>query len=155
MKLIKNDGGRSAAGYKGSARDCVCRSIAIAGSRPYQEVYEALAQGTGTQRRGKCGKRSASAREGINTGRKWFKEYMASLGFKWTPTMQIGSGCKVHLHDGELPMGRLVVSLSRHYTAVIDGVIHDTFNPQRDASYVEPGKPPRVMRRCVYGYWAL
>jgi len=42
------------------------------------------------------------------------------------PTMAIGSGCKVHLADGELPPGRLVVSVSKHYTAVTDGVIHDT-----------------------------
>ncbi len=51
---------------------------------------------------------------------------MASLGFAWTPTMRIGSGCTFHLTDGELPTGRLVVAISNHYTAVIDGVIHTT-----------------------------
>jgi hypothetical protein len=51
--------------------------------------------------------------------------------------------CKVHLRDGELPMGRLVVSLSRYYAAVIDGVIHDTHDPSRDGT------------RCVYGYWTM
>jgi len=43
--------------------------------------------------------------------------------------MAIGSRCKVHLADGELPPGRLVVSVSKHYAAVIDGVIHDTHDP--------------------------
>ena len=43
--------------------------------------------------------------------------------------MAIGSGCKVHLADSELPFGRLVVSVSKHYTAVIDGVVHDTHDP--------------------------
>jgi hypothetical protein len=43
--------------------------------------------------------------------------------------MPIGSGCKVLLADGKLPLGRLVVSVSKHHTAVIDGVIHDTHNP--------------------------
>lgn len=144
MKIVNDDGGRAAAGYKVQAGDCVCRAIAIATGKPYQEVYSVLAQGTGNQRRCKRGKkRSASARGGINTTRKWFKEYMASLGFKWTPTMQVGSGCKVHLKDGELPPGRLVVSLSRHYAAVIDGVVHDTFDPSRNGT------------RCVYGYWSL
>ena len=38
-------------------------------------------------------------------------------------------------------MGRLVVSLSRHWTAVIDGVIFDTHDPSRRGT------------RCVYGYW--
>ncbi len=37
--------------------------------------------------------------------------------------MQIGSGCTVHLRADELPSGRLVVSVSRHLTAVIDCVI--------------------------------
>ena len=111
--------------------------------RPYQEVYDRLAGGRGSQRRSKYGKKkSRSAREGINTNRKWFKDYMAELGLKWTPTMQIGSGCKVHLKPDELPKGRLIVSLSRHYCAVIDGVIHDTYDPSRDGT------------RCVYGYWS-
>jgi hypothetical protein len=143
MKFVQNDGGRAAAGFKGKARDCVARSIAIAAELPYAEVYKALAEGTGSQRvsRQTGKRRAASARNGISTSRKWFKDYMASLGFKWTPTMAIGQGCKTHLADGELPSGRLVVSVSKHYTAVIDGVNHDTFDPSRDGS------------RCVYGYW--
>jgi len=161
MQFIENDGGRAAAGYKGHAGDCVARSIAIASGRPYAEVYECLARGTGNQRAGKRGKRSASARDGINVKRKWFKEYMDTLGFTWVPTMKIGSGCKVHLADGELPMGRLVVSVSKHYTAVIDGVIHDTHDPQRESSafyrYNDDGSTTKqeIGGRCVYGYWKL
>ena len=144
MQIVLDDGGRALAGFKGDAGDCVTRSIAIISGRPYAEVYARMAQGTGAQRAGKRGKRSASARNGIDITRKWFKDYMQELGFIWHPTMLIGSGCKVHLADGELPMGRLVVALSRHYTAVIDGVIHDTFDPQRDKSWlIEPdhGQP--------------
>lgn len=171
MKLIINDGGRAAAGFKGTAGDCVARSIAIVSGKPYGEVYRALATGTGNQRAGKRGKRSASARSGINTKRKWFRDYMCSLGFTWTPCMKIGSGCKVHLADGELPMGRLVVALSGHYTAVINGVINDIFDPQRDKSWSfepdhgQPLKPNQgrnvngvwteIGGRCVYGYWSL
>ena len=55
--------------------------------------------------------------------------------------MKIGSGCTVHLRADELPTGRLIVSVSRHVVAVIDGVIHDTHDPSRDGT------------RCVYGYW--
>ena len=47
----------------------------------------------------------------------------------------------VHLRREELPRGRLVVRLSRHLTAVIDGVIHDIYNPDRRGT------------RCVYGYF--
>ncbi len=171
MRVVIDDGGRADAGYKGMAGDCVCRAIAIVTKRPYDEIYKRLATETGAQRAGKRGKRRASAREGINTKRQWFKDYMRELGFTWHPTMQIGSGCKVHLADGELPMGRLVVNVSRHYTAVIDGVIHDTHDPQREASWIfEPDvgqelKPNQgrnvngvwteVGGRCVYGYWKL
>jgi len=141
LPFTKTDGGRAASGFKGTAGDCVCRSIAIAAEIPYAEVYRRLAAETGAQRAGKRGKRTASARNGINTARLWFKAYMAEIGFAWTPTMTIGSGCKTHLSRGELPAGRLVVACSNHYTAVIEGVIHDTHDPSRAGT------------RCVYGYW--
>lgn len=142
MKFVLNDGGRAAAGFKGHARDCVTRAIVIASGLPYAEVYAALAAGTGAQRASKrTAKRAASARSGINTRRKWFRDYMASIGFEFTPTMAIGSGCKVHLRADELPAGRLAVVVSGHWCAVVDGVIHDTHNPARGGT------------RCVYGYW--
>lgn len=55
--------------------------------------------------------------------------------------MQIGSGCQVHLREDELPSGRLIVKVSKHLTAVINGVIHNSHDPSRDGT------------RCVYGYW--
>lgn len=137
-----HDGGRQDAGYKGKAGDCVTRAIAIAAQLPYQQVYDALAQGTGAQRATrKTPKRAKSARSGINTQRQWFKDYMTGLGFEWVATMAIGQGCQVHLNARELPPGRLVVSVSRHYTAMIDGVIFDTSDCSRNG------------QRCVYGYW--
>lgn len=139
-----NDGGRESAGYKGKAGDCVCRAIAIAAQLPYQEVYDRLAEGNADQRKSKrTPKRPRSANNGINTKRKWFKDYMHELGFVWTATMQIGSGCKVHLEPDELPSGRLVCSVSRHNVAVIDGVINDTYDSTRNG------------KRCVYGYWKM
>lgn len=157
MQFVFDDGGRADSGRKGFAGDCVARSIAIAAELPYDEVYRALAKGRGEQRATKrTGKKRASAREGINTKRKWFRDYMASIGFEWVPTMQIGSGCTVHLRDGELPGGRLIVAVSNHYTAVIDGVVRDTHDPQR--CIIEVGRKDgvdyrREIHRCVYGYW--
>lgn len=159
MKFQFNDGGRKDAGYKGNTGDCVCRSICIVTGLPYQQVYDALANGNAMQRRSKrTGKKAKSAAHGINTGRKWFKEYMTSLGFVWVPTMLIGQGCKVHLLAHELPAGKLVVALSKHFTAVIDGVIHDTYSPYRDGSWskIENGVETRgTAYRCVYGYWHI
>jgi hypothetical protein len=171
VKHILDDGGRKLAGFKGDAGDCVVRSVAIASGRPYAEVYAACADIMAGLRKTKgrraAGKRSAS--DGVYTTSKAFKTYIAGLGFVWTPTMKIGEGCRVHLADGELPMGRLIVKVSRHVTAVIDGVVHDTYDPQREAHCVEPdrGQPLKpgqwrnsngvcsIQRRCVYGYWAL
>ena len=154
MPFVQDDGGRAAAGFRGSAGDCVARSVAIASGLHYAEVYKALAAGTGAQRATRGHRKGATARNGINTGRKWFKDYMASIGAVWTPTMKVGQGCKVHLLAGELPMGRLVVAVSKHYTAVIDGVIRDTFNPSRTTIHVEEGST-RLSHRCVYGYWSF
>lgn len=177
MKFIYNDGGRSAAGYKGSTGDCVCRSIAIVTGKPYQEIYDRLAIGNEVQRKSKHDRKSSAgkktAAKGIFVKRKWFQEYMKELGLQWVPTMLIGQGCKVHLNADELPLGRLVVVVSKHYTAVIDGVIHDTYNPSERGSTVyslgfpknELPKGAKLMEngngyvyapeRCVYGYWIL
>lgn len=165
MKFKHDDGGRAAAGYKGLTGDCVTRAIAIATGKPYQEVYDAINGMGELERTGKRKRGKSNARTGVY--KSTIRRYMASIGWQWVPTMQIGSGCKVHLTEGELPMGRLVVNVSKHCTAVIDGVIHDTHNPEREIAYFEPdrGQPlgPNmgrnqngvftIRRRCVYGYF--
>lgn len=146
---VYHDGGRAAAGFKGDAGDCVVRAIAIAsaGAYPYAYVYDEMARLNATvrltrKRKGSvAGKRSA--RNGVFTHTKAFKDWMTAHGFRWVPTMGIGTGCKVHLRADELPGGRLVTMLSRHAAAVIDGVLHDTYDCSRDGT------------RCVYGYWVL
>ncbi len=173
MQFQLNDGGRAAAGFKGTTGDCVARSIAIVSGRPYQEVYDALSEGCREQKLTKRSKVKSSARNGVNVRRKWFRDYMTSIGFEWVSTMQIGSGCKMHLNAKELPAGRLVVQVAKHYTAVIDGVVHDMFNPSRSRGATiypphYPGPIPKSAKwlangngwayepeRCVYGYWRL
>ena len=116
MKFHFNDGGRIAAGYKGSAGDCVVRSVAIATGLPYQEIYDLVNELSAREHTGKRKRGTSNARTGVHKSAiKWLME---SLGWQWTPTMQIGSGCTVHLRAHELPSGRLVVSVSKHLTAV-------------------------------------
>jgi hypothetical protein len=55
--------------------------------------------------------------------------------------MKVGAGCQVHLRPGELPDGVLIVKVSKHLTAIVDGVIQDTHDPSRRGN------------RCVYGYY--
>lgn len=128
MKFVYNDGGRSKYFKATQVGDCVVRAAAIATQRDYKEVYELarkIAKGT--------------PRNGMSKTQT--KRLMETLGGRWEATMTIGSGCKVHLRDGELPDGRIVCSLSGHVVAVINGVVNDTYEDDRNGT------------RCVYGYW--
>lgn len=172
MPFVYDDGGRVAAGYKGHTGDCFIRAFAIATELPYQQIYDMLTEHAALERpnsKRRKGRRSG-ARSGVwkATAHKiayklrpdWFPYRDDGRAF-WTPTMTIGSGCRVHLAAGELPSGRLVACVSRHYTAVIDGVIHDTHDPQREPTeWIEHGpgdtrKTVTIGGRCVYGYWTF
>lgn len=136
QRWVYDDGGRAAAGYRGSTGDCVTRAIAIATEMSYQEVYDDLFV---LARIGGKKKGTVSPRTGVRPNVT--RTYLAQLGWTWTPTMQIGSGTTVHARADELPAGRLILRLSKHIVAMIDGVIHDTHDPTRDGT------------RCVYGVW--
>lgn len=151
MTWIFDDGGRSHApgfGGTGDGDDCVVRAIAIATQRPYAEIYAEITEAqrvwchTSRARHAKAvrDKRRWHARHGVH--KEVIRSYMSSIGWIWTPTMQIGSGTTIHLDPDELPPGRLVVAVSRHVCAVIDGVIRDTHDPTRDGT------------RAVYGYYS-
>jgi len=139
MKFVYDDGGRKEAGFKGDTGDCFCRAVAIAAQLPYKEVYERINQIAKGERLGRKKKTRSHARTGVFKYTR--KKLLQELGWEWTPTMQVGQGCKVHLRKDELPRGRLVVSLSKHSLAVVDGVAHDTYPDDIGGT------------RCVYGYW--
>ena len=80
-----------------------------------------------------------SPRKGVF--KKIYDAYLKEKGWVWVPTMQIGSGCTHHLKENELPSGTIICRLSKHLVTVIDGVIHDTYDPSRGG------------KRCVYGYY--
>ncbi|MCH9712696.1 MAG: hypothetical protein K0U20_08750 [Proteobacteria bacterium] len=137
-----NDGGRRDAGFKGDTGDCGVRAIAIATGIPYREVYDRMAEHCKNERPSKRRRGKSHPRTGIHN--HTFKSFMGTLdGWEWVATMGIGTGCTVHAKADELPAGRLVLNVSKHYTAMIDGVINDTYDCSRDGT------------RCVYGYWKL
>ncbi|MCQ2739791.1 MAG: hypothetical protein MJ237_06145 [bacterium] len=130
MEFKFNDGGR-AKYFKGkNVADCVTRSIAIASCTDYKEVYNYIHKISGE-----------SPRNGVR--KKYTRQAAEHFGGHWVACMEIGSGCKTHLVESELPKGRIVCSCSGHCVAVIDGVINDTYQPDRNGS------------RCVYGYWVF
>lgn len=134
LPFVEDDGGRAAAGFVGRAGDCVARSIAIAARLPYRTVYDELA------RRSAAAGGTRSARDGVRP--KVYKAFLADMGWRWVPTMGIGTGCTTHLRAGELPAGRIIARCSGHLVAVINGVLHDTHDSSREGT------------RCVYGYWS-
>jgi hypothetical protein len=140
LGFVYDDGGRAEAGYRGITGDCVCRSIAIATGLQYRMVYDQLNALSHLERRGSRKAGKSNARTGVY--RSTYERLLKSLGWIWTPTMFIGQGCKVHMRRDELPSGPLIVSLSGHLSALLDGVEYSTFRSDRDGT------------RCVYGYWA-
>lgn len=140
MRYEYNDGGRAAAGFKGICGDCGTRAAAIALGLPYKEVYDELnlirKEMLSKARSPRNKKRfSDSVRNGTATA--VMDEFMKRHGWEWVAKMRIGSGCTTHLAD--MPYGRFVCRVAKHYCAVVDRTIHDIFEDDSD--------------RCVYGYW--
>lgn len=142
--MVENDGGRSEH-FKGRTGDCVTRAIAIAAEKPYKEVYDALFErakefAKGRSKAAKVVAKDPSPRNGVR--KEIYKDYLENeLGWTWVPLMGIGTGCTIHARGDELPKGRLILRLSKHLTAMIDGVLHDTYDCTREGT------------RGVYGYW--
>ena len=130
MPFRYDDGGRYDAGFRGTTKDCVVRAIAIVTGKPYKEVYKEISKLS-----------PQSVRRGVP--KAVYQPYMKKLGLVWTPTMGIGTGCRVTLSLDSLPPGRHVVRVTKHLTSVVDGVILDTYDCSRKGT------------RCVYGYWTL
>ncbi len=123
LELIWNDGGRAACGYVGTTGDCVTRSIAIATGTAYREVYDELGE-----------KSLKTPRDGVAV--QFAAEYLRELG--WTKHSGELSG----FAKENLPPRRVICYLQKesggghHFSSVIDGTVHDTWNPSDDEYYV-------------------
>jgi hypothetical protein len=131
-------------------RDCVIRAISIASDKKtYEDVLHDLTKLTVkySEKNNSVGRmikeNFEKATDILNYGvyKNVYHNYILSLGFEWVPTMNIGSGCKVHLKRSELPSGTLICQVSLHLTVVQDGFIFDDHDPSRNET------------RCVYGYY--
>jgi hypothetical protein len=139
------DGGRGAAGFKGLTSDCAVRAISITTGRAYRDVYDDIFElsRARVERRVARGKRTRNPSPRNGVSREVLHAYL-DCDFEWTPTMFIGSGCRVHVTPDELPArGTYILNLSKHVTALDAGIIYDTHDPSRDGT------------RCVYGLWKI
>ena len=130
IRFEYNDGGRSKYFAASNVGDCVVRAIAIATNTDYMETYNAISE---------IGKQTP--RNGVK--KTVIKKYLqGKLGWRWVALMGIGTGCRFHLTDNEIPnKGNVIVSLSKHLACIKDGTLNDTYDCSRDGT------------RCVYGYW--
>lgn len=105
------------------------RAIAIATGLPYRQVYEelhrrakaiAVTTRPGTKRHAVLNA-TTTPRDGVR--RSAYQPYLESLGWEWVRTTQ------TRLRATDLPHGRLIVAVPRHLAAVVDGLVHDTFDP--------------------------
>jgi hypothetical protein len=138
VQFVFNDGGREASGFNEPATGgCVVRAIAIATGKPYREVFHALQNGLRHQIEVE---RLCSLKYGIKGDYRptatppgglcghVFGPYLRWLGWEYVVRPVGTNGKPLRLRDGALPSGRLIVLLSNHLVAVIDGTLHDTFN---------------------------
>ena len=126
--MIKyTDAGRSEAGFK-TQGDCGIRAVAVACGLTYLESRKLLQEHA---RKGKQGNGTIS--RGI------YKDDMDSAlrSIVWVcRSAPKFHGRKARYYD--MPRGRIIVRMARHYAAVIDGTLHDTWDSRH---------------KMVYGYW--
>ena len=127
MSYQYNDGGARAAGRKGNT-DCGIRSVAIACDMDYMDAVKLLKE---FAKRGKAG--SAAIAKGI------YKEdldaALRSIGWTWHSAPKF-DGRKARYSDIE---GTAILRMASHFSVVIDGVLHDTWDSSN---------------KMVYGYWS-
>ncbi len=121
-----DDGGRDAAGFP-SHPDCGIRAAALATGLTYIEAYRAL-EAT----------RPLGWDPMAGTPQELSKQFFADRGFTWVRP----EGRGVRFRKDELPrLSPLVISMPRHLTVVVEGVILDVADPSRGG------------RGHVLGYW--
>ena len=120
-----NDGGRAAAGYRGSAGDCVVRAIAIASGQSYQTVYAAMAETMhehGYARTGDAG-RAGRKRRGQKTVTAVQDIVLRHFGFR---KVKLPRGPRPTYTQAHARYGTCVVSTTGHMAALKDGALQDT-----------------------------
>ena len=110
-----NDGGRAAAGYKGSAGDCVARAFAILTGMDYKTAYKLFAEAN-SEVTGKV-----SARNGIK--RTVWPQVFEDYGIV---KMKLRRGVRPTYSEAYAMFGDCIVKTTKHVAAIKDGKLQDT-----------------------------
>lgn len=155
MKWEYNDGGRSKYFKAENVGDCVCRAITIATGKDYKEVYDELNRRAKLESATELSHHQSNKRSSARNGmfKNAFISYLNDLGWTKHVTCHFGKGVEMHLVEDELPMGTVIVKLSRHLVCVIDHVVQDTYNSSIKEYWDDEGNLQINERRAVYTYW--
>ena len=135
MNFVYNDGGRSNYFKATGVGDCAVRAIAIAAELDYKKVYDDLKELNFGR----------SCRNG--TPKTVDSKYLKRLGWvKLKNICGIGVGIRYHLNDYDLKpffkkYPRMVLQVSKHLTAIVNGELNDTYDCSRDGE------------RAIYAIW--
>lgn len=138
-----DDGGRLKAGFKGSARDCVVRALAIATGKPYGDLYSELATA-----RAATGK-PRSARNGI--ARNVYEPIFAAHGLR---KVKLPPGPRPTFGEAHAKFGDCIVSTRKHVCALINGALRDT-NDWRTVTWFDDRLWPHVSERKALAVYAV
>jgi len=125
--FIFNDGGRATSRRPRQRDDCTVRALAIALRIPYDDAYDQLA-GAGR----KCS-RGFRLSDWLND--QPFARRISFPAVKGERRMNPARFCK------DYPTGTYIAKVAKHTFAVVDGVVHDTFENSPD--------------RCIYVAWEI
>lgn len=129
MNFKYNDGGRSKYFKASRVGDCSVRAIAIATNQDYKQVYNDL----------KKLNNGVSCRNG--TPKEVSKKYLLSKGWIWVGiNRRDGDYCRLS-EEFFSNNKTYIASVSKHLTAIVNGVINDTYDCSKDGE------------RTVYGYY--
>lgn len=128
VPFVQTDAGRSSSKRSKQKNDCTVRAWATANHIPYDEAYDVL--------------KSFGRKSGRGIDFKGFANTQINIvsrisfpAVKGKKRMNIGKFCN------QYDKGIFIIKTAKHVSAVLDGVVHDTFEPRHD--------------RCVYAAYAL
>jgi hypothetical protein len=130
-KVIITDGGRKDAGYKGTANDCVTRAFAIATGLPYKVAYEEVYRFLSNYVDG------GSPRTGLRpdlVGR-----FFGRMGWSFVDLSLVSRVGGFTIES--LPAGKVIALMDDHVCVVVDGIVHDAYDPTLKG------------KNTVNGYW--
>ena len=127
MKFKEYDAGRSTSFRPKQGRDCVVRVYAIMMDIPYDSAYETFA--------------GLGRKSGCSTPKRMWQNLLCDHAVVELRFPAVSGQKRMNLISfcNEYRLGTFLVQMAGHVTAVIDGVVHDVFEPRHNG--------------CVYAAW--